>query len=311
MTTAAALAALDQGMTSRWAFRNRLINGNFGIWQRATIFASPASASYTADRWKIHYDGTGAFTVSRQAAESLNTPGYALKWDQTGAVVGGSYRTLQQPIESVKTLAGKRMAISFKAKATGFTSLPVYISQVFGTGGAPSATVDTLVDTVTLSGTLEEHKIYVDVPTIAGKTLGSNGDDYLAVSFNLPTSGTFDVTLEEVQVEEGVVTPFEVRPPEVELSLCQRYFQHVFTGWSGEAISGNLYRGFATTPVCMRKAPTCVSVADGPVSGFPAGSAGDITAWSAGTATYIQAERTASGTANAQFASLYAMSADF
>ena len=37
------------------AFKNRLINGNFGIWQRGT---STSSAAYLADRWQIENAGT-------------------------------------------------------------------------------------------------------------------------------------------------------------------------------------------------------------------------------------------------------------
>ena len=50
------------------AGKNKIINGNFNIWQRGTTFSSPANEAYTADRFNITYDGTGATrTISQQA----------------------------------------------------------------------------------------------------------------------------------------------------------------------------------------------------------------------------------------------------
>lgn len=259
MSGVADLTALDNGMRSQWSFRNKVINGDFRTlcWQRGVSFASPASGDYTADCWKVYFDGTGAFTVSQVASDNPDGSGKALRWNQSGAVVGGTYRSLQQPIEGVRSFAGKRVAISFKAKASGFTSLPVYISQVFGTGGSPSATVNTAADTVTIDGTLTRYTTYVDVPSVSGKTLGSNNDDYLGLSFNLPTTGTFSIDIEEVQVEELVATPFERRPDAVELMLCQRYYETGYVTLFAVATAGSQeFRSsqrFATT---KRKVPT-------------------------------------------------------
>jgi hypothetical protein len=77
----------------------------------------------------------------------------------------------------------------------------------------------------------------VTVPSISGKTIGSNNNDRLSLSiwfdagsnFNSRTdslgqqSGTFDIA--QVQIEAGpVATPFERRLIGTELALCQRYF---------------------------------------------------------------------------------------
>ena len=50
------------------AGKNKIINGDFGIWQRGTSFSNPANGAYTADRWTIGHNGTGATrTVSQQS----------------------------------------------------------------------------------------------------------------------------------------------------------------------------------------------------------------------------------------------------
>lgn len=76
------------------------------------------------------------------------------------------------------------------------------------------------------------------MPSISGKTLGTNGNDSLGLFFWFDAgsnwnarsaslgqqSGTFD--LANVQLEEGsVATPFEQRPLGLELQLCRRYYE--------------------------------------------------------------------------------------
>jgi len=89
-----------------------------------------------------------------------------------------------------------------------------------------------------LTTTFQKFTIPITFPSISGKTLGSNNDDYVEVNFwfdagsssNARTnslgqqSGTFDIA--QVQLEAGsVATPFEMRPLGIELSMCQRYYE--------------------------------------------------------------------------------------
>jgi hypothetical protein len=70
---------------------NYIINGGFDIWQRGTSFSSVVNASYTADRWRISYNGTGIRTVSGQVFSPGSAPvagyegTYFLRVDQTTA----------------------------------------------------------------------------------------------------------------------------------------------------------------------------------------------------------------------------------
>lgn len=90
--------------------RNKIINGNFGINQRAYVSGAATTASqYTLDRWKV--TGTGGITFSttankttvtipsgqtlQQVVEGLNLESgtYVLSWEGTaqGRIAGGSY----------------------------------------------------------------------------------------------------------------------------------------------------------------------------------------------------------------------------
>jgi len=144
----------------------------------------------------------------------------------------------QQKIENVSTLAGKKATLSFYAKADADKNIAIELLQYFGTGGTPSSNVTGIgSQLVALGTTWNKYEITVDIPNIAGKTLGTDGNDYLIVGFWFDAgsdydtrtaglgqqSGTFDIA--QVQLEEGsVATPFEERPYGVELQLCQRYY---------------------------------------------------------------------------------------
>src|SRR5690606_625748 len=119
--------------------RNYCINGGFDFWQRNNTFSTPTSGNYTADRWSVEYDGTiGAFTLSRQAFTLGQTlvpgePQYFLRWNQTSAGSGSTTRALRHRIESVRSLAGKQMTVSFYAAADSARTVGLKIVQNFGT----------------------------------------------------------------------------------------------------------------------------------------------------------------------------------
>lgn len=221
--------------------RNKIINGNFDIWQRGT--SQTASGYGSADRWRSDLVGSSN-TMSRQSfstgqTEVSGNPAYFLRNTVASATGSANYATVVQKIESVCTLAGKKATLSFWAKSDANKSIAIELAQVFGTGGSPSSPVFGLASQlVALTTSWKKYAITIDVPSILGKTLGTNGNDSLQVLFwfdagsnfasrtsNLgQQSGTFDIA--QVQLEEGeIATPFEQRHIADELALCQRYYQ--------------------------------------------------------------------------------------
>jgi hypothetical protein len=214
-------------------FRNRIINGNFDIWQRGTSFSVTSVPTYTSDRWRLNYDGTGATrTLSRQTFTLGQTavpgnPKYYLRWAQTVAGSGGTFNQLEQLFESVLTFAGQTVTVSFWAQAvTGTPTITVYSGQQFGSGGSPSTAVyPANSPTYTLSTSWQYFTWTTFIPSINGKTLGTNGDDNVSFAFRAPSNATGTWNIASVQVEAGsIATPFEVRPFATELALCQRYY---------------------------------------------------------------------------------------
>jgi len=241
MSNTSLLGSYGAQDSSSLMFRNVLINGNFDVWQRGT---SQTAAGYGSDdRWMNNQNGSTK-THSRQSFTPGQTdvPGNPLYFSRTvvSSVAGAGNHTLKsQRIESVTSLAGQTATLSFWAKADATKNMAVSFSQLFGTGGSPSAFVLNIgVNTIALTTSWKYYTVTFAFPSISGKTLGTNNDHCIQLNFwfeagsdsNASTnslgqqSGTFDIA--QVQLEAGpVATPFERRPFGMELALCQRYFE--------------------------------------------------------------------------------------
>ncbi len=279
-TATATVSAINGGPLA--GMRNAIINGNFDIWQRGT---SQTGGGYgSADRWFTNLN-TSAVTVSRQTftlgqTDVPNEPTFYCRWvvssvaNTSGAVVP------THKIESVRTFAGQQVTVSFWAKADATKNIAIEFAQNFGTGGSPSAEVTSIgVTKKQLTTSWQKITHTVTLPSITGKTLGSDGNDHLGLfiwfdagsDFNSRTdslgqqSGTFDIA--QVQVEAGpVATPFERRPIGTELALCQRYYIQKAHSSPWRKYVVNVHREFVPFPVTMRTVPTLTKTVTSPVN---------------------------------------------
>jgi len=258
------------------AGKNKIINGDFGVWQRGTSFANPASASFTSDRWSVVYDGTGA---TRTISQQTFTPGtapvagyegrYFYRFAQSVAGSGGSYNLFQNRMEQVQTFAGQTVTISFWGKAAASTTIvKLNLEQDFGSGGSPSAAVSTDIASTnfTLTTSWQRFSVTTTVPSISGKTIGTTTPGYLGLRVWIPINSTFTIDIWGVQVEESAVaTAFQTATGTIqgELAACQRYLP-AFTGPTS-ALMGYAY-GTNTSlynipfPVTARTSPTGLTV---------------------------------------------------
>ncbi len=250
----------EQGEQGASANINRIINGQFDIWQRGTSFNS--FAVYNADRW--HTAGSedgGIFSsdVNLQtfALGQTDVPGNPNRYVTfqifiTGGGTNASSLFVQR-IEDVRTFNGKQVTVSFWAKGDTAGNVAVHFRQAFGTGGSPSAPVEIPgQEILLLNGVWQYYTLTFSVPSITGKTLGTNNDDSLRVRFftfanagssasaNLPNPVNFTGTmsLANVQVEEGsLATQFDKKMPGDELIRCQRYYE---TGHYNESANAQI-----------------------------------------------------------------------
>ena len=263
-------------------FKNYIINGNFDIWQRGT---SQTSNDYGSDdRWyNVNVGSTK--THSRLDCTDVERALFnASKFSRTlvSSVVGANnFCNKSQAIEDVTRLAGKPVTLSFWAKADSNKNIAIEFGQNFGTGGSPSAIYTDGGHLVALTSTWQKKSITITLPSLVGKTLGTEGvhTSYTRIAFwfeagsnwsptHIPTLGTqsgiFDIA--QVQLEEGsVATPFENRPYGLELNLCQRYYEAGgdswgggASRWTGYAIIGVGYSATTKYKVQKRISPTIV-----------------------------------------------------
>lgn len=255
------------------AGKNKIINGDFNIWQRGTSFSNPKGV-FTADRWQHNYDGTGNLTISRQTFTLGSAPvagyegQYFFRVNQTTAGSGTTFNVTQHPIEDVRTFAGQKVTVSFWAKADSARTVNVAMVQTFGTGGS-SSVGSGFVD-VSVTTSWQRFSVTIDVPSIAGKTIGSSDFSACRLFFNLPVNTTFTIDFWGVQVEAGnVATAFQTATGTLqgEFAAACRYFYSVSAAGNGFiSVSPGAY--YSTTqlysnlplPVEMRVSPSMTVV---------------------------------------------------
>jgi hypothetical protein len=245
------------------AGKNAIINGAFNVWQRGTTF-SPATATpiYSADRFTGYANfSAGTYTVSQQAFTAGTAPvaGYESQYfirhsfPTSGTI---SYAEFGQKIEDVRTFAGQTVTLSFWAKASSAVTSPTFtITQNFGSGGSGSVSTGSYAPTLSTSWT--RYSVTVTLPSIAGKTIGTN--NFLYVQYftgSVATSTVLDFW--GWQLEAGsVATAFQTATGTIqgELAACQRYYVRLTNGGASEGL-GPVGNAFSTTGVTAQFVPS-------------------------------------------------------
>lgn len=255
--------------------RNYLHNGLFNIQQRG---AGPFATlnTYTADRWFLQGAlDTASISIaamgdSNRAQIGDEAATYFLQNIFTGNSGATAYNAVAQRIENVRRLSGKTVTASFwAAPSTVGMKLGVGMYQYFGTGGSPSPGVGIPGQAVTLSANMARYSVTFSVPSIAGMTLGTNGDNFTHLVFyfssganNANSAGSIGVQsgtvwLWGVQLEIGsAATPLEKLDPQQDLAKCQRFYQTGNANNTGYGVAGTGIAQAWALPVLMRAAPT-------------------------------------------------------
>lgn len=285
---------------------NHIINGNFDIWQRAV--SQTISGYGSDDRWYNQNVGSTKthslqnFTLGEVFPDGTPCPQYYSRTLVTSVSGIGNNTIKQNRIESVKTLAGKKVTLSFYAKANAAKNMTIEFSQQFGTGGSPSSPVYIPPQKIALTTVWKRFVITVDIPNIAGKILGTNNNHFLQLnfwfdagsSFNSRTntlgfqSGTFDLAMVSLIEGDKDIKPIP-RSYTEEFFLCKAFYEEIVAHWVGDAVAATSYSIHVQLTTRKRTTPTISSTQGGAANGnMGLRSAGSITAngfsWTAAAA---------------------------
>jgi len=268
---------------SNMAGRNRIINGNFEIWQRGNTSRTFGSAgNYSADRWcRSGYQSAAHELVTISSPVVGMTSRYALKSSTvtTAEIAGGSRMQVSQKIESVNCydLAGQNVTFSFWIRFSSAT-----ISSSTGAFGDFQSAIQYNTSTTDASAVSDLGDGTIGINFIANGSLPTTWTKFsttalvpastknLTVRFqfsnvgNTASAGSEWFEIAEVQLEAGsVATPFEHRQYGTELALCQRYYwqRELFNYNSSTAVWEGYFGGGTGVlnidlPVVMRASPT-------------------------------------------------------
>ena len=280
--------------------RNLIINGDMRIAQRATSVASISTEGYkTIDRMKATMNCDQLVLTNEQSSDAPANFNYSYKYTVTTAettIDAGNFLQLEHHIEGLNTghLAwgssdAKTITLSFWAKSSSTGVFPVTLSNSAGDWHYPTSY------TINSANTWEQKSITITGAT-SGTWLNTNGigiglrfgiaygSTYNGATANAwlnsagfanafvtqtntvmtTSSATWQIT--GVQLEVGdTATPFEVRPYDMELQRCQRYYQivpcNIYIG-NGTGFYWSTAINFSTT---MRDDPSVGTVSGGSI----------------------------------------------
>jgi len=240
-------------------FKNRIINGDFSVWQRGTKFTIPTgtiSFTYTADRFGFSNGSKSAgFTIEKSSdtmgrswlTATVDTPPSDIKNEYIGGIV---YQFEGQHLYDL-AIRNKDITISFWFASNVTGEFTVALRNHSDT----TTTVQSYVSTFTYNTANAYQKVEVTIPLNAKWNPSLKNDNnrgfqlwigfvgqgnYVAPSTNTwidgyylttstavnwgATAGNF-IEIAELQLEEGnVATEFEYVPYDIQLMRCMRYY---------------------------------------------------------------------------------------
>jgi len=251
--------------------RNILINNDFRIWQRGTVFYGGSNSwSYTTDRWQA---GWTAITEKITGG---------LKMTIGSSTVGNQLFQIIENIDNAFQRNFDTYTATIKFKAPVGVTVELYVKN-WGNGWS-----DLFSGSVAATGNEQTF-------TISGPSSGlvSGGNSYFNMIFNGATTGQV-IEVYDTQLEGGSqATPFEHRSFGDELARCQRYYSVI---GGGSYVGIDVGQQFSTNgsihgiqyPTPMRAAPsisfdnlivTDRTIFDNPVDGFSVTTAGTSSAY--------------------------------
>ena len=204
---------------------NLLINGDFSVWQRGTVFTPDNNYHYCADRWL--FSSCHGLTIEQEslAASSDRTEGLKNYLNFSGAVTHGSF-AFEQKIELTAGLTGTgKFTVSFYGKSTKDLPVNLWLRRYISSGVIESVPAQVTIKQSNLGLQCIYHAVLdlVDLPSGYAFT----PTDSVSLIFHV-LAGTeqFVLSISNVKLEHGsIATPFIPDDPATNLAKCQRYYE--------------------------------------------------------------------------------------
>lgn len=236
--------------------RNLFGNSCFRLWEMPDTFTP---TGYIAGGWRCGKAGSTS-TVSRVQ----DTDGsYFFRYNTVPAPSGTSdYDSMNHHIDAYLHIDGDYATVSFDARVTtGTGDIAVEFYQFMGDGGSPSTSIPAVaVQKFTLSTTWTRFSMTAFIPSLQGKTLGTNRNAAVLATFWFSAGADFNsrtsslgkktqvVDLRRMQFERGAVaTPYVEAPLWHDIQLAG-YLTEIIGGFGTEPFrTGTGYWNTATT----------------------------------------------------------------
>jgi hypothetical protein len=200
----------------RYFFKQKYLNGNL----------DHTAINSIAPRWEFERsNATGVYEIEfkefaiGQTSILEGNPKYYFHMECGTAGTGQTVLTLRYTFTGVEQFQNVPVSFGIQGESSTTSTIEVVLVQHFGTGGTPSSDVDTVLMNQALTGTWAKYtSLNNNLPTIAGKTLGTNNDDALYLEIRFPLASIFDIDLQNFQINEGsTLPPYEYETTEMKI----------------------------------------------------------------------------------------------
>jgi len=252
--------------------KNLVINGGMDVWQRGSSFLNPASAGYTADRWKCSTDPTD---ISRSTDVPSGEPfTYSMLMAANGS--GGTRHAALQGVELTRIGNAGPFKVGTTWTFSCWMKGGANNSILFGTefrDDPNSGTNSVAISSTTFNYTTSWQK-FTHTFTVGVSPGGTNL--CLAIIFYAGTAPANNLRLTGCQLEKGEnATDFEHRSYGEELALCQRYYEYstAGTGRFYTIRNDGISRGNVMWKVVKRATPSSVVLTHSNPAGWSSANA--------------------------------------
>lgn len=242
---------------------NYLFNGDFSVVRKEGAILN---GEFNMARLLHSRDGAGAtinVTQEEHTPGQTDVPGnpkHFMRVDCTVAGAGETFNSHKQKLKGAATLSGRDVTLAMYLRSPDASIIPTWVlQQNFGTGGSPDVAVETVIaSNIDPAATFGLHVFHATLPSITGKSFGTNGDDTLQVILRSPLNAISQIDYSDMMLFDGHIDAGAVHFSRLQHNimqmLCDQYWQQF--GWMELTLAAANSRSMSAFPVPMVAAPT-------------------------------------------------------